>query len=86
MGPELGLAIVHMRNVSVNRVGHERQSAASIFGAVMIAVLWGASPLMAQAEPASAGSADPGLIEDLVAANHHSGRAGHLRCFRACER
>ena len=60
---------------------HERQSTASIFGAVIIAVLFGASPLMAQPELASAGSADPGLIEDLVAANHILGAQGIFDAF-----
>jgi len=69
-----------MRNVSVNNC-HEGLSAANIFGTMIMTVLLGASPLMGQANPTSAGPANPSLIEDLVAANHILAAQGIFDAF-----
>lgn len=69
-----------MRNVSVNS-RHQRRSAANIFSAMIMTVLLGASPLLGQLDPASAGPVDPSLIEDLVAANHILAAQGIFDAF-----
>ena len=69
-----------MRNVSVNS-RHQRRSAANIFSAMIMTVLLGASPLLGQTDPASAGPVDPSLIEDLVAANHILAAQGIFDAF-----